>query len=67
MTDHPSHSNGSGRFHPGRLALRGTLVIVALACGGASSWAGPEIPVEGEGTESMLPPERPDDPPGVPA
>jgi len=65
MIDHLDHSNGSSRFR--RLALPAALVIGALACGGSLSWADSPVPVSGASVDLMLPPERPDDPPGVPA
>lgn len=65
MIDHLDHSNGSSRFR--RLALPGALVIVVLASGGSLSWADSPVPVEGASVDLMPPPERPDDPPGVPA
>ena len=62
-----NHSDGSSRSGPSGLGPVGALAIVALACVGAPSWADTPVRFEGEGVHLTLPPERPDDLPGVPA
>ena len=63
------HADGSSRSTPGVPGPAGAVLIVALLCVGAPSGAATPLPVAGvsEGDDLMLPSERPDNPPGVPA
>jgi hypothetical protein len=60
-------ASNASRF--GRLALAGVLLVCGLASGVPPGRAGTAAPAEGPGEEIdlLLPPERPDDPPGIPA
>ncbi len=66
---HFDRSIGCDVPRPGRLALAWASAILCFVCIGRPTWA--DIPLHaagaGETGGMMLPPERPDDPPGIPA